>query len=88
MTTHQLANATGGSPRRSSSPRRHTRSPGKTLLVAGSKYDPINYLTRGGERARDKLNEEKLAKLNKAAMKVCGCALIVCAQTTALLAAE
>lgn len=62
--------STGGSPKRSSPPRRCSPSPGKTVFVGSSKYDPVNFLTKGGERSRDKANEEKLMKLNNAAMKV------------------
>lgn len=65
-----LGESAGSSPRHNSPQRRCSASPGKTVLVGSSRYEPANYLTRGGERARDKANEEKLMKLNKAAMKV------------------
>ncbi|WIA15351.1 hypothetical protein OEZ85_002016 [Tetradesmus obliquus] len=52
----------------SSSPVRRS-SPGRTVLCGSGRYDPVNYLTRGGARAADKANEEKLVRLNKAAMK-------------------
>eukprot|EP00882_Tetradesmus_deserticola_P012439 GHRQ01013182.1.p1 GENE.GHRQ01013182.1~~GHRQ01013182.1.p1 ORF type:complete len:135 (+),score=13.53 GHRQ01013182.1:86-490(+) len=52
----------------SSSPVRRS-SPGRTALFGSGRYEPVNYLTRGGARAADKANEEKLVRLSKAAMK-------------------
>eukprot|EP00879_Flechtneria_rotunda_P031434 GHRR01034343.1.p1 GENE.GHRR01034343.1~~GHRR01034343.1.p1 ORF type:complete len:321 (+),score=109.61 GHRR01034343.1:395-1357(+) len=46
-------------------------SPTRTVVIGGSsgKYEPGNFLTKGGCRAADKAAEQMLAKLNRAAIK-------------------
>jgi hypothetical protein len=40
------------------------------VVISASKYEPANYLTKGGGRAVERACEEKLQRINTAALKV------------------